>query len=136
VLLMLGNQVELWESMLAIMKLGAVILPTSTAVGPADLVDRIGRGGVGHVLANAADTATFDRVPGGYTRIAVGAAPAGWLAYADAAQADDAPPGHPGTTPADPLLRYFTSGTTDRPKLVEHTQVSYPVGHLSTMYWL
>ena len=31
---------------------------------------------------------------------------------------------------------YFTSGTTSRPKLVEHTQVSYPVGHLSTMYWI
>ena len=37
---------------------------------------------------------------------------------------------------ADPLLLYFTSGTTSRPKLVEHTHVSYPAGHLSTMYWL
>ena len=34
------------------------------------------------------------------------------------------------------LLLYFTSGTTARPKLVEHTHASYPVGHLSTMYWL
>jgi acetyl-CoA synthetase len=34
------------------------------------------------------------------------------------------------------MLLYFTSGTTSRPKLVEHTQVSYPVGHLTTMYWL
>ena len=42
-----------------------------------------------------------------------------------------------GPTPAtDPLFLYFTSGTTAKPKLVEHTQVSYPVGHLSTMYWL
>ena len=36
----------------------------------------------------------------------------------------------------DPLLLYFTSGTTARPKLVEHTHASYPVGHLSTMYWI
>jgi acetyl-CoA synthetase len=36
----------------------------------------------------------------------------------------------------DTLLLYFTSGTTAQPKLVEHTQVSYPVGHLSTMYWI
>ena len=44
VLLMLNNQVELWESMLAVMKLGAVILPTTTALGPMDLADRITRG--------------------------------------------------------------------------------------------
>ncbi len=37
---------------------------------------------------------------------------------------------------SDPLLLYFTSGTTAQPKLVEHTQVSYPVGHLSTVYWI
>ncbi len=49
----------------------------------------------------------------------------------------DVPPAeHPGTAPSDRLLLYFTSGTTSSPKLVEHTQVSYPVGHLSTMYWL
>jgi acetyl-CoA synthetase len=34
------------------------------------------------------------------------------------------------------MLLYFTSGTTSRPKLVEHTQASYPAGHLTTMYWL
>ena len=36
----------------------------------------------------------------------------------------------------DPLLLYFTSGTTALPKLVEHSQVSYPIGHLTTMYWI
>ena len=36
----------------------------------------------------------------------------------------------------DPLLLYFTSGTTAKPKLVLHSHVSYPVGALSTMYWL
>ncbi len=33
-------------------------------------------------------------------------------------------------------MLYFTSGTTARPKLVEHTHTSYPVGHLATMYWI
>jgi acetyl-CoA synthetase len=40
------------------------------------------------------------------------------------------------TQASDTLLLYFTSGTTARPKLVEHTHASYPVGHLSTMYWI
>jgi len=136
VVLMLGNQVELWESMLAVMKLGAVIMPTTTALGPADLTDRIERGGARHVIVNAVDAGKFDRVAGDYTRVAVGEAPKGWLAYADSAEADDAPAPHPGTLPSDPVLLYFTSGTTSRPKLVEHTQVSYPVGHLSTAFWL
>jgi len=42
-----------------------------------------------------------------------------------------------GTTRAsDPLLLYFTSGTTSKPKLVLHSHQSYPIGHLSTMYWI
>jgi acetyl-CoA synthetase len=132
---MLGNQVELWESMLAVMKLGAVIVPTTTAVGPADLVDRITRGGARHVVCNAADVGKFDQVPGDHTRISVGPAE-GWADLRGAADLEHAPVEHPGTAPGDPLLLYFTSGTTSRPKLVEHTQVSYPVGHLSTVYWL
>ncbi|TDQ53119.1 AMP-binding protein [Actinorugispora endophytica] len=136
VLLMLGNRVELWESMLAVMKLGAVIMPTTTALGPADLVDRIERGGARHVVAAGADTAKFDGVPGDYTRIAVDGAPDGWADYRRAYETADPVVPHPGTAPDDPLLLYFTSGTTSRPKLVLHTQVSYPLGHLSTVYWL
>jgi acetyl-CoA synthetase len=133
---MLNNQVELWEAMLAVMKLGAVIMPTTTALGPNELIDRIDRGAAAHVLANPADTAKFDTVPGGYTRFAVGDAPEGWLAYREAYGLDVPPAEHPGTAPSDPQLLYFTSGTTNLPKLVEHTQVSYPVGHLATSFWV
>jgi acetyl-CoA synthetase len=129
VIVMLGNQVELWESMLAIMKLGAVIMPTTTAVGPTDLADRISRGGAGFAICNPADAAKFDQVPGDCTVLTS-------EQLHDAYDADVPPAGHPGTAPSDRLLLYFTSGTTSRPKLVEHTQVSYPVGHLATMYWL
>lgn len=148
VMLMLGNQVELWESMLAAMKLGAVIMPTASAAGTTDLADRISRGGAQWVIANAADAAKFDDVPGDFTKILVGGgrgaeaglsgegpSPSGWLAYAQAYDADPVQL-ESVTDAADPLLFYFTSGTTSRPKLVEHTQVSYPVGHLSTMYFL
>ncbi|WP_169987001.1 AMP-binding protein [Microbispora sp. H10836] len=135
VLLMLGNQVELWESMLAVMKLGAVIMPATTALGTADLADRVRRGRVRHVVANAADTHKFDGVPGGYGRVCVGEA-AGWLRYGDAYAMPEPEPFEARTSPGDPLLLYFTSGTTSRPKLVRHTQVSYPVGHLTTMYFV
>jgi acetyl-CoA synthetase len=136
VVVMLGNQVELWESMLAIIRLGAVIMPTTTAVGPAELVDRLDRGRARAVVCNAEDAAKFDEVPGDQVRFVVGEAPAGWVAYAAAYDTPAAPVAHPGNASTDRLLLYFTSGTTNRPKLVEHTHVSYPVGHLSTMYWL
>ncbi|MFF2223821.1 AMP-binding protein [Streptomyces globisporus] len=136
ILVMLGNQVELWETALAAMKLRAVVIPATPLLGPADLRDRVERGRVRHVLVRDADTAKFDEVPGRYTRIAVGAEVAGWRSYAEAADAPAAfTPGRE-TDADEPLMLYFTSGTTASPKLVEHTHVSYPVGHLATMYWI
>ena len=137
VLLMLGNIVPLWEVMLAAMKLGAVIIPASTLLQPADLEDRISRGHVKHVIAEAAHTPRFAGLSGDWTRVVVGSAGApGWHSYAgsSAASAQFAPDGT--TRAGDPLLLYFTSGTTSKPKLVSHTHASYPVGHLSTMYWI
>jgi acetyl-CoA synthetase len=136
VLLMLGNVAPLWEVILATMKLGAVIIPASTLLQPADLVDRVARGQVRHVITDTAGAPKFAEVPGDWTRIAVGGA-SGWVSYEDAFAAA-APAFVPeGVTRAsDPLLLYFTSGTTALPKLVAHTQVSYPAGHLSTMYWV
>ncbi|MFF6960479.1 AMP-binding protein [Streptomyces sp. NPDC008317] len=136
VLVMLGNQAEQWETALAAMKLRAVVIPATPLLGPADLRDRIDRGAARHVVVRAADTGKFAEVPGDYTRIAVGGAPDGWLSYEDAYTAD---PGFvpEGPTPSgDPLMLYFTSGTTAKPKLVEHSHLSYPVGHLATMYWI
>ncbi|MGW2489043.1 AMP-binding protein [Streptomyces sp. NPDC001606] len=137
ILVMLGNQAELWETALAAMKLRAVVIPATPLLGPADLRDRVDRGRVKHVIVRTEDTAKFAEVPGGYTRIAVGGSPEyGWQPYEDAytAPADFVPDGP--TLADDPLMLYFTSGTTARPKLVEHTHTSYPVGHLSTMYWI
>jgi acetyl-CoA synthetase len=136
VVLMLGNQVELWETILAAMKLGAVLIPTTTLLGTADLKDRLDRGRARHVVVDAAVTGKFDDIPGDYTRIAVGDEIEGWLRYADAYNADTHFSPYGTTFSRDTLLLYFTSGTTARPKLVEHTHASYPVGHLSTMYWI
>jgi acetyl-CoA synthetase len=135
VIVMFGNQVELWESMLAIMKLGAVVMPTTTAIGTTDLADRILRGKAQAVMCNPVDTHKFADIPGDYLRVTVGEVD-GWNNLIEASSAPVKRSVHPDTAPTDPLLLYFTSGTTSKPKLVEHTQVSYPVGHLSTMYWL
>jgi acetyl-CoA synthetase len=120
-MVMLGNQVELWESMLAVMKLGAVVMPATTALGPKDLADRVGRGAVRHVITNADQVDKFADIPGDFGCIAIGDAPPPWRPYrlADAmamlsrlttqARADDS------------TLIYFTSSTTSQPKLVEHT---------------
>ena len=136
VLLMLGNQVELWEAMLGIMKLGGVIAPTTTALGAGDLADRIERAEIRHVIVGATDAEKFDDLPEGLGRIVVGGQHEGWAAFEDAFLAAAVPARHPGTVADDRLLLYFTSGTTSKPKLVEHTHASYPVGHFTTMYWL
>ena len=136
ILLMLGNEVALWDTMLAAMKLGAVVIPATSLLTPEDLRDRVDRGGVRHVVTSAALAGKFDQVAGDYGRICVGAPPPGWVSLADAAKAPEAFEPDGPTRASDPLLLYFTSGTTSRPKLVLHTHESYPVGHLSTMYWL
>jgi acetyl-CoA synthetase len=136
VLLMLPNRVELWEIMLAGIKLGAVLVPTTMLVSTADLRDRMERGAIGHVIAQASEAHKFATLAGDYTRIAVGGQAQGWHDFEASrdAPADYQPSG--ATRATDPLLLYFTSGTTARPKLVLHSQQSYPVGHLSTMYWI
>ncbi|MDV9177662.1 AMP-binding protein [Streptomyces sp. W16] len=138
ILVMLGNQAELWITALAAMKLRAVVIPATPLLGPADLRDRVERGRVRHVVVRAEDTGKFDEVPGDYTRIAVGGERPGWLDFEEVYDTsaslfvrDPAP-----TRADDPLMLYFTSGTTAHPKLVEHTHTSYPIGHLATMYWI
>jgi acetyl-CoA synthetase len=136
ILLMLGNVVPLWETMLAAMKLGAVVSPATTLLAKADLADRFERGRVRHVIANAADAAKFDGLDPSVTRIAVGVPPAGWLDYETLKQGEAVFVPDGATQAGDPMLLYFTSGTTAKPKLVLHSHQSYPVGHLTTMYWL
>jgi acetyl-CoA synthetase len=135
ILLLLGNVRPLWEAMLAAMKLGAVVIPATTMLTEDDLQDRFTRGGVRHVIADGALAAKFADITGDYTRVSVGVA-AGWVNFAtfDAASTAFMPDGE--TFATDPLLLYFTSGTTSKPKLVLHSHQSYPVGHLSTMYWI
>jgi len=136
ILLMLGNVVPLWELMLASMKLGAVMIPATTLLTTNDLRDRFMRGRVRHVVTAAADAVKFEGLDPAVTRIAVGDAPLGWVRYEDLLQAPASFTPDAETLAADPMLLYFTSGTTAKPKLVSHSHQSYPVGHLTTMYVL
>jgi acetyl-CoA synthetase len=136
-LLLLGNVVPLWETMLAAMKLGVVVIPATTLLTADELRDRLDRGKAKAVVAAQDQVAKFASLGAeNVVRIVVGAASDGWLSYDDAAKASEsfAPDGP--TNADDPMLLYFTSGTTAKPKLVLHSQRSYPVGHLSTMYWI
>ena len=136
VILMLTNQVELWEIMLAGIKHGVVMIPTTTQMGPSDLADRVDRGGAQWAIARAEDLAKFSDVPGSYTLISVDTPSGTALNYTDStSHSEEYTPDVP-TRGDETLLLYFTSGTTSKAKLVEHTHTSYPVGHLSTMYWI
>ncbi len=136
VLVLLGNQVELWETFLAAMKLGAVLIPATTMLTPSDLRDRIDRADAGAVIARSDIASHFADVPGSYLRVAVGSPAEGWHGYSDSRSSSQSFTVDGPTKADDPLLVYFTSGTTALPKIVEHTNVSYPIGHLSTMYWI
>jgi acetyl-CoA synthetase len=135
-LLMLGNVGPLWETMLASMKLGLVVIPATTLLAPGDIEDRLARGRARFIVAEGADAGKFAGLADHVTRIAVGAAPAGWLGIAELSEASAAFVPDGPTKADDPLLLYFTSGTTARPKLVLHSHQSYPVGHLTTMFGL
>jgi len=136
VLMMLPNCIQIWEVMLATMKMGVAVIPASSLLTPEDLADRIERGRVGHVITDGAGSEKFRGLPGSYQRHVVGAQVPGWTSFEQAYGEWPAFIPHGDSLPAEPILLYFTSGTTRKPKLVIHTQLSYPVGHLSTMYWL
>jgi len=133
-LLMMGNDLALWELVLAAIKLGIVVSPATTLLTPDDLADRMVRGRVKVVVTSVPEK--FATLPHTFLGVSLGDRASGWHAY-EASRASATAFVPDGETQAnDPLFLYFTSGTTSRPKLVMHTHQSYPAGHLSTMYWI
>ena len=122
--------------MLASMKLGLVLIPAMPQLGGADIADRLERGAAKFLIAHVAGRGEVRRIGAAVERIAVGEAPRAGarsptLMSPNTRFAPDGP-----TRADDPMLLYFTSGTTARSKLVVHSHASYPIGHLSTMYGL
>jgi len=145
ILLMLGNEVPLWETMLAAIKIGAVVIPATTLLSGDDLKDRLQRGNARWVITNATGREKFAELPPEMlarlklinTAVVPDEPPGpGWIDFGLSAREPFELSSSPTTRASDPLLEYFTSGTTAKAKLVQHTQASYPVGHLSTLYWL
>lgn len=138
-LLLLGNVVPLWETMLAAMKLGVIVIPATTLLTADELRDRLDRGRAKVVVATQDQVPKFEGLGGeGFTKIVVAATSdhKDWRRFEDAANYPDTFTPDGATNATDPMLLYFTSGTTAKPKLVLHSHRSYPVGSLSTMYWL
>src|SRR3954452_23979629 len=118
-LLLLGNVVPLWETMLAAMKLGVVVIPATTLLTADELRDRLDRGKAKAVVAAQDQVAKFaglgdDKL----VRIVIGASGkhADWLPFEEAAKASDTFTPDGTTAANDPMLLYFTSGTTAKPK--------------------
>jgi acetyl-CoA synthetase len=112
------------------------VTPATSLLTPEDLRDRIERGRVTHVVTDPAGAEKLRGIPGEFTRHVVGELVPGWLPFPVAYEEPSSFMPHGETLASDPVLLYFTSGTTAKPKLVTHTHKSYPIGHLSTMYWL
>ncbi len=138
-LLVLNNVAPLWEIMLAAMKLGVVVIPATTLLTTEELSDRVERGRARMIVTDEDQVAKCAGLSNtsGVMLVNIGAKPiAGWQSLGDAYKCPTEFKADGETNADDPLLLYFTSGTTAKPKLVRHSHRSYPVGALSTMYWL
>src|SRR5208337_227824 len=117
---------------------GCVIIPASTLLTSNDVKDRMARGKAQCVVADEQLVSTIDNaIPNSmeFVKINLGFEIKSWVPFSQV----DSEPANFRTEEKyslnDGLLVYFTSGTTSKPKLVLHTHGSYPIGHLSTMYW-
>lgn len=140
IMLMMNNSVELFEGFLGAMKAGCVIIPASTLLTPDDISDRIIRGKVRCIIAGAefaqkvdAGTVSFGS---SVSKLHVRGERKDWVDYNEVDSQSSTFKPEQTYSLSDELLIYFTSGTTARPKLVSHTCGSYPIGHLTTMYWI
>jgi acyl-coenzyme A synthetase/AMP-(fatty) acid ligase len=142
VLVILPRVPEWWETLIGLLKAGAVAIPGTTLLTPKDLAYRIGVADVSAVITDAEGAEKFDaiahQVSGLKHRILVDkSARPHWHSYEGLLSAQAKPLERIATRRADPALVYFTSGTTGMPKMVLHTHASYGIGHQITgRFWL
>ncbi len=141
VFLMLPRVIGWYDTMLGAMKLGAIPMPGTTQLKGKDIAYRVNRAEATVAVTDPDGAAVIDTVrnqcPSLETVIVVGGALDGWVdgnTARDSATADPLPADP--TASDDPMLIYFTSGTTGNPKMVLHTQASYGIGHqITARFW-
>lgn len=143
VMLILKRRYEFWFSILALHKLGAVVIPATHLLTKKDIVYRCNAAGIKMIVA-AGETVITDHIlaampesPSVEKLISVGPEyPQGFEDFHKGIEsaAPFVRPEHVNTND-DIMLMYFTSGTTGEPKMVAH-DFTYPLGHISTgVYW-
>ena len=145
VLLIMRRAYQYWPLNVALCKLGAVMIPATAQLLPHDISYRCNAASARFIIcANdpgilaAVEAALPDCASVEGLFLAGGSRP-GWIDL-DAQAALESPfyprrRGKEGTRNTDPLLIYFTSGTTGFPKMAIHDQL-YPLGHIATArYW-
>lgn len=144
VMMILRQRPEVWFTMVALNKIGAVVVPSSFLMTGKDIVYRCRAANVkmlittdepvvtGHVQEALAELPELQHVA------AVGdAIPADWLDYRALCAAESDQFERPADAPGggDPMLIYFSSGTTGWPKMIEQ-DFEHPLGHIVTAkYW-
>jgi acyl-coenzyme A synthetase/AMP-(fatty) acid ligase len=129
-----------WMAILATIKGGYRMIPAATILGVQDIIYRFSTLMPEVVIAdtdNAAKIEEAEQISGTTVKIKIIAEGkrAGWYDWDHIlAEADDAEAALTGA--GDPLFLFFTSGTTGMPKVVIHTHLSYPFGHLTTASWI
>jgi acyl-coenzyme A synthetase/AMP-(fatty) acid ligase len=129
-----------WIAILATIKGGYRMIPAATILGVHDIVYRFGRLMPEVVIADAdnaskieeAEKLSGNRVP---IKIIAEGSREGWYSWANIEQ-ENTNAASADTYADDPLFLFFTSGTTGMPKVVIHTHLSYPFGHMTTASWI
>lgn len=140
VFVQLPRIVEWYAVMLGCFQIGAIPMPGTTQLTAKDQTYRINRSGAIAAICDEPGAARLNEVlddcPSLNARFVVGAELAGWTTFGTALEsALSSPAPFEPTTPDDPLLLYFTSGTTAQPKMVQHVG-SYALGHeITARFW-
>jgi acetyl-CoA synthetase len=124
VMIMLGNVLPLWETVLALIKMGAVILPATPLLSRVYLADRIERRRVRHIVCTAECVPKVDHLGKHCTRVVVDGSVPGWHAYEDGYGSSEEFKVDGETRASDPMQLYFTSGTTAKAFIILQSGVT------------